>query len=126
MQQPLLFGQQCEFCASLVEVQVHHVDWDHENNAPENRMLLCHFCHTAVHQIGAVEPEQLRSVRDLVELELRLFETGAPLQGLKERRTLIDAIVTPLGKHKFLPRSWEFVQKELSRIAAVRLEAAKG
>ncbi len=73
-----MFRGQCEFCGSVLELQVHHVDWDHDNNVPENRMQLCHFCHTAVHQLGAILPEQLRVVRELVELEMRLFEGGAP------------------------------------------------
>jgi hypothetical protein len=49
-------------------------------------------------------------------LERRLFEGGAPLQGLKERRTLIDAVVGHTGGYGRLVRPWDFVERELSRI----------
>jgi len=119
-QQPLLFWQQCEFCDSIVEVQVHHVDWNHENNSAENRMPLCHFCHTAVHQLGAIVTEQLRVVRELVLMERRLFEGGAPLDGMKERRTLIDAVMGHFGGYGKLTRPWDYVEAELNRIAKLR------
>jgi len=124
--QRALFRRQCEFCSAVLEVQVHHVDWDHDNNAPENLMRLCHFCHTAVHQLGAIVPEQLRVVRELVELERRLFEGGAPLDGMKERRSLIDAVVGHRGRLGRLARSWAFVEGELRRIAALGVGSGKG
>jgi hypothetical protein len=53
-------------------------------------------------------------------LEQRLFATGAPLEGMKERRSLIDAILGHTHGYGRLMRSWKFVEAELTRIANIR------
>lgn len=39
----------CEICGSTVDVEVHHIDKNHNNNNPENLISLCSSCHTRVH-----------------------------------------------------------------------------
>lgn len=39
----------CEACGTLDRLQVHHVDEDWTNNAPENLQTLCIFCHQYWH-----------------------------------------------------------------------------
>jgi 5-methylcytosine-specific restriction endonuclease McrA len=36
------------------------VDWNHKNNARENRVFLCQSCHSKVHQLGIKVREHLR------------------------------------------------------------------
>lgn len=39
----------CEICGSTNDVEVHHIDKNHNNNNPENLISLCSSCHTRVH-----------------------------------------------------------------------------
>ena len=39
----------CEECGTESGVNIHHIDMHHENNDPDNLMLLCSKCHTAWH-----------------------------------------------------------------------------
>lgn len=39
----------CEICGSTDDVEVHHIDKNHNNNNPENLISLCSSCHTRVH-----------------------------------------------------------------------------
>lgn len=50
----------CCLCAEGRGLQVHHVDWNHKNNARENRVFLCQSCHSKVHQLGIKVREHLR------------------------------------------------------------------
>ena len=43
----------CAVCTKIVPFpQVHHVDGDHDNNARENRVPICNYCHQGIHQKG--------------------------------------------------------------------------
>ena len=39
----------CEICGSTDDIEVHHIDKNHNNNNPENLISLCSSCHTRVH-----------------------------------------------------------------------------
>jgi hypothetical protein len=47
---PGVQGRECYVCGRQRDLQVHHVDWNHHNNARENRMVLCGRCHCEVHR----------------------------------------------------------------------------
>jgi hypothetical protein len=38
---------------------VHHIDWHHENNHPENLVDVCQWCHSGLHKEGFVSREEL-------------------------------------------------------------------
>lgn len=42
-------GTICEMCGVVEHLQLHHIDGNPANNAPENRMTLCWSCHTKWH-----------------------------------------------------------------------------
>lgn len=43
----------CEMCGFVPEapcqMDVHHIDWDHSNNKPDNLQVLCANCHRLEH-----------------------------------------------------------------------------
>jgi hypothetical protein len=41
----------CFVCGNPA-LHVHHVDWNHANNSPENRVPVCEWCHTQAHKLG--------------------------------------------------------------------------
>lgn len=44
----------CEICNSKYRLEVHHKNYDHiwhENEHPDDLMLLCDFCHDACHNM---------------------------------------------------------------------------
>jgi len=48
------YGFLCQHCGeggrnSKIRLEVHHIDWDHENNQISNLTCLCTRCHDLVH-----------------------------------------------------------------------------
>jgi 5-methylcytosine-specific restriction endonuclease McrA len=39
----------CQHCGSDSQLQVHHINHDHQNNRPENLLVLCRECHRKEH-----------------------------------------------------------------------------
>lgn len=46
-----LYGK-CECCGYNEVLDLHHIDKNHHNNAPENHGVLCPNCHAKVHRLG--------------------------------------------------------------------------
>jgi len=44
--------KQCFLCGRRHQAEVHHFDWNHSNNSPDNLMLLIRRCHVEVHRGG--------------------------------------------------------------------------
>lgn len=40
----------CERCEATTNLAIHHRDWDHYNDDPENLAILCVSCHSSVHK----------------------------------------------------------------------------
>lgn len=40
---------ECEICGSEVNIDVHHIDGNPQNNSLENLMRLCRSCHSKIH-----------------------------------------------------------------------------
>lgn len=60
----------CGLCGGSGRVQVHHLDWDHSNNAATNRVEVCQRCHSVLHQVGVLSGTDLLRVRELVGARL--------------------------------------------------------
>lgn len=43
--------EQCFRCPSRANLGIHHVDFDHYNDAPENLQVLCVSCHMSLHAV---------------------------------------------------------------------------
>jgi hypothetical protein len=57
----------CSLCGSSHHVQVHHIDWHHDNDVPENRYVVCEQCQAEIHKAGFMDREALDRVRSVVE-----------------------------------------------------------
>ena len=44
--------KKCSNCDETKNLAIHHINKRHYDNHPENRILLCDFCHTAQHIKG--------------------------------------------------------------------------
>lgn len=40
----------CAICGKGQELHIHHKDWNHHNNSPNNLLTLCQHCHTILHR----------------------------------------------------------------------------
>jgi hypothetical protein len=61
----------CLLCGRERPLQMHHLDWHHENNVASNRVRLCLDCHVYIHRVGYLTrleiielSERLRKVLD--------------------------------------------------------------
>ena len=59
----------CYLCDSQVDLEVHHIDWHHENDNPDNLVTLCHRCHMELHRSGYVSRQELDGIRDKIRAE---------------------------------------------------------
>jgi hypothetical protein len=46
----LVSKEKCENCGSRLNLCVHHLDFDHYNNNPDNLSVLCVHCHLSLHK----------------------------------------------------------------------------
>jgi len=60
-------SRKCFICASPVLPETHHIDWHHNNNSPDNLIILCRSCHVEIHRIGYLDRDELQGVRDQLE-----------------------------------------------------------
>lgn len=58
--------KKCHVCDSTIGVELHHIDFIHSNNDPDNRIWLCKRCHTVVHQCDYTPREVFDRVRQQV------------------------------------------------------------
>src|SRR3989304_6890763 len=42
--------EKCELCQARLNLCIHHKDFDHYNNQPENLQILCLSCHMSLHR----------------------------------------------------------------------------
>ena len=53
----------CDFEEIPKDLHKHHVDWNHNNNAPENIVILCKRCHVIIHQTHYVSKDEMLELR---------------------------------------------------------------
>ena len=75
------FEDGCFICGSCSALQVHHIDWNHENDVLLNRIILCDRCHGIVHKSGFLSLTRLWSVRDRVRERRGLEKTNIQILG---------------------------------------------
>ena len=56
----------CYLCGEYGLIDIHHVDWHHDNNNSENRISLCKRCHTEFHRIGFIDKMEIDKIREKV------------------------------------------------------------
>jgi len=56
----------CHICGAGSELHVHHWDWNHQNNLPDNRILLCRTCHVWVHQVGYMTHSEVDKLKEML------------------------------------------------------------
>ena len=44
-------GKKCAKCGEKNNLVIHHLDFDHFNESPKNKIVLCNMCHLELHQI---------------------------------------------------------------------------
>ncbi len=54
----LVTKESCQLCSCKENLGVHHVDFDHYNDAPENLQVLCVSCHMSVHKTAYWEAKR--------------------------------------------------------------------
>ena len=56
----------CFLCGSNKNIEVHHIDCNHSNNEPHNRVDLCRSCHVAIHKhYGRLDIVEIRKLKKL-------------------------------------------------------------
>lgn len=58
--------KECCHCKSTSDLEVHHIDFNHSNNSPENLVALCRECHVEVHR-------KVSEVKTLVESSITQY-----------------------------------------------------
>jgi len=43
-------GESCRMCGSKIDLQVHHIDENRQNNQMSNLIILCRSCHSKQHR----------------------------------------------------------------------------
>lgn len=54
--------QRCRWCGVLGVLDVHHIDDNHKNNDPENRVAICQVCHVAHHRAAALRVQRVKEL----------------------------------------------------------------
>ena len=72
-------GSKCAFCSegNVTILEIHHIDFDRENNAFENLLLVCPTCHAKCHAKVIGGSISLDSVR-LKKQQLSRADKSAP------------------------------------------------
>lgn len=42
-------GEECEICSSTVDLLIHHIDGNRDNNCEDNLVVTCDACHNKIH-----------------------------------------------------------------------------
>ena len=74
-------NQACYLCDSQESLDIHHVDWHHENDNPGNLVTLCHRCHMELHRSGYVSWIELDGIRDKIRAERTAGELAVSRRG---------------------------------------------
>ena len=69
--------KECEVCGLTEGLLAHHIDWNPNNNVPENLQTLCKYCSSLVHKMGIGDFETLvERVNFSVDYKTKLRETA--------------------------------------------------
>ncbi len=90
----------CYLCDSQESLEIHHVDWHHDNDNPGNLVTLCHRCHMELHRSGYVSWQQLYGIR--VKIRAERTAGGLAVSRRRQEGAISDGSSLPLG---LLPES---------------------
>ena len=56
---------ECVICGFNIKssLQLHHIDFNHDNNDPDNHIILCANCHCQIHYGNLVITEEIKNKR---------------------------------------------------------------
>lgn len=113
------YGRQCEHCGDSASVEVHHIDENRSNDSIGNLMVLCEYCHAAIHT-GEIDPFGPRSVQPSLELSHEqkqvvnaIFRTKAYGDGIEQIvQDALDQYIDGLTSTVELSElQWELIQE---------------
>ncbi|MFC1995596.1 HNH endonuclease signature motif containing protein [Chloroflexota bacterium] len=64
-----MIKKECFICGSeesQENLHSHHIDWNHNNNDPDNVVALCKRCHIIIHQTGYASKNEMFELRKKV------------------------------------------------------------
>ena len=113
----------CGYDKSTGRLHVHHIDYDHNNDDPNNLIVLCFECHTALHrQEWKLEEINIgdRSIKKEMSWRYKLSNSQqvAVIQIVKLREWVIGVLKLPEDK------CW-FTQRSLHRVTWHTLQALR-
>ncbi len=105
----------CRYCENESSLDIHHKDWDHENNNIENLQIICSNCHRKLRYIKKQKTKRRDPIYKIIEENRYLmFE-------LKETKNLLNILKHPLQeKISLKPRSLSLWAKELEDLNIFR------
>ena len=88
-----LLQRPCQACGSPKGLHIHHSDWNHDNNSPQNLMVLCEYCHMEAGKLGQRLFDKLlkrvgRNPDDRVQLRARSDEWYGSLHAHRMVRSI--------------------------------------
>lgn len=58
--------KECYICSSQElpnNLHIHHIDWNHNNNTPDNVVVLCQRCHVIIHRTHYVSRDEMLELK---------------------------------------------------------------
>jgi HNH endonuclease. len=102
----------CYLCGREDELEVHHLNWHHEDDTPSNLVVVCQPCHKELHKVGYLSLDELNGIRDKVRAERTPGEVAVSRRRQEGSCSVITAVV---GKRGQLPAS-SFLLPELDKL----------
>lgn len=63
-----MYKHKCSICGLEEEccLQIHHIDEDRSNDAPDNLIIVCANCHSRIHRGGLIITEEIKNNREYI------------------------------------------------------------
>lgn len=104
----------CQICKERPQEQLHHLDFNHKNNKPENHQLICTLCHAKIH---GIEP-RISELKRLVLLHNRTQKARCSIDNQIRGYSRIEIIVPEFmhGLSNILKEKEKQYEKEIKLV----------